>query len=137
VDEVRIPSLPRRRPPRSCSRASTRKAGTRRRAAEAEANKKGEPLATPAVECVPYGFPRMMSVALYPIEILPSAKQVTIITEAFSEVRRVYMGEKQQPIDEVPPGYYGHSVGTLGRRHAGDRHRRDQGVDRCLPEPAA
>jgi hypothetical protein len=82
-----------------------------RRAAEAEANKKGEPLATPAVECVPYGFPRMMSVALYPIEILPSAKQVTIITEAFSEVRRVYMNEKQQPIDEVPPGYYGHSVG--------------------------
>jgi hypothetical protein len=52
-----------------------------------------------------------MSVALYPIEILPSAKQVTIITEAFSEVRRVYMGEQQQPIDEVPPGYYGHSVG--------------------------
>src|SRR6185436_18229780 len=40
-----------------------------------------------------------------------SAKQVTIITEAFSEVRRVYMNEKQQPIDEVPPGYYGHSVG--------------------------
>jgi len=26
-------------------------------------------------------------------------------------VRRVYMGETQQPIDEVPPGYYGHSVG--------------------------
>jgi hypothetical protein len=84
-----------------------------RRAAEAEANKKGEPLATPAVECVPYGFPRMMSVALYPIEIIQSAnaRQVTIVTEAFSEVRRVYMGEKQQPIDEVPPGYYGNSVG--------------------------
>ena len=82
-----------------------------RRAAEAEANKKGEPLATPAVECVPYGFPRMMSVALYPIEILPSAKQVTIVTEAFSEVRRVYLGQPQLPIDEVPPGYYGHSVG--------------------------
>jgi hypothetical protein len=82
-----------------------------RRTAEAEANKKGEPLATPAVECVPYGFPRMMSVALYPIEILPSAKQVTIITEAFSEVRRVYLGQSQLPIDEVPPSYYGHSVG--------------------------
>jgi hypothetical protein len=82
-----------------------------RRAAEAEANKKGEPLATPAVECVPYGFPRMMSVALYPIEILPTAKQVTIITEAFSEVRRVYLGQPQLPIDDVPPGYYGHSVG--------------------------
>ena len=82
-----------------------------RRAAEAEATKKGEPLATPAVECVPYGFPRMMSVALYPIEILPSPKQVTIITEAFSEVRRIYMNQPQLPIDEVPPSYYGHSVG--------------------------
>jgi hypothetical protein len=82
-----------------------------RRAAEAEATKNGAPLATPAVECVPYGFPRMMSVALYPIEILPSPKQITIITEAFSEVRRVYMNQPQLPIDEVPPSYYGHSVG--------------------------
>jgi hypothetical protein len=82
-----------------------------RRAAEAEANKKGEPLATPAVECVPYGFPRMMSVALYPIEIIQRPAQVTIITEAFSEVRRVFMNQPQLPIDEVPPGYYGHSVG--------------------------
>jgi hypothetical protein len=82
-----------------------------RRAAEADANKKGEPLATAASECVPYGFPRMMSVALYPIEILQQRAQVTIITEAFSEVRRVYLGQSQMPIDEVPPGYYGHSVG--------------------------
>jgi hypothetical protein len=82
-----------------------------RRAAEAEANKKGEPLATPAVDCIPYGMPRMMSVALYPLEIIQRPAQVTMVTEAFSEVRRVYMNEKQMPIDEVPPGYYGHSVG--------------------------
>jgi hypothetical protein len=82
-----------------------------RRAAEAEANKKGEPLATPAVDCIPYGMPRMMSVALYPLEIIQRPSQVTMVTEAFSEVRRVYMNEKQMPIDEVPPGYYGHSVG--------------------------
>ena len=82
-----------------------------RRAAEAEATKKGEPLATPAVDCVPYGFPRMMSVALYPAEIIQRPSQITIITEAFSEVRRVYMNQPQLPIDEVPPGYYGHSVG--------------------------
>jgi hypothetical protein len=82
-----------------------------RRALEAEATKKGEPLATPAVECIPYGFPRMMSVASYPAEIIQRPGQITIITEAFSEVRRVYMNEPQQPIDEVPPGYYGHSVG--------------------------
>jgi len=82
-----------------------------RRAAEAEANKKGEPLATPAVDCIPYGMPRMMSVALYPMELIQRPAQITIVTEAFSEVRRVYMNQPQQPIDEVPPGYYGHSVG--------------------------
>jgi hypothetical protein len=50
-------------------------------------------------------------VALYPMEVIQTPKQVTIITEAFSEVRRVYMNQPQMPIDEVPPGYYGHSVG--------------------------
>jgi hypothetical protein len=82
-----------------------------RRQAEAEATKRGEPLATPAVDCIPYGMPRMMSVALYPMEIIQRPGQVTIVTEAFSEVRRVFMNQPQQPIDEVPPGYYGHSVG--------------------------
>lgn len=82
-----------------------------RRAAEDEALKRGEPLGTPAVQCVPYGFPRMMAVALYPAEIIQRPSQITIITEAFSEVRRVYMNQPQLPIDEVPPGYYGHSVG--------------------------
>jgi hypothetical protein len=82
-----------------------------RRAAEDEALKRGEPLGTPAVQCVPYGFPRMMAVALYPAEIIQRPTQITIITEAFSEVRRVFMNQPQLPIDEVPPGYYGHSVG--------------------------
>jgi hypothetical protein len=82
-----------------------------RRQAEAEATKRGEPLATPAVDCIPYGMPRMMSVALYPMEIIQRPGQITIVTEAFSEVRRVFMNQPQQPIDEVPPGYYGHSVG--------------------------
>ena len=82
-----------------------------RRAAEDDAIKRGEPLGTAAVQCVPYGFPRMMAVALYPAEIIQRPAQITIVTEAFSEVRRVYMNQPQLPIDEVPPGYYGHSVG--------------------------
>jgi hypothetical protein len=53
----------------------------------------------------------MMAVASYPAEILQTPGQITIITEAFSEVRRIYLGQPQLPIDEVPPGYYGHSVG--------------------------
>ena len=86
-----------------------------RRAAQDEATAKGEPLATPGSQCVPYGMPTMMSVATYPIEILQTAGQVTIITEAFSEVRRVYMDRPQMKIEEVPPGYYGRSVGRWDR----------------------
>jgi hypothetical protein len=81
------------------------------RAADAEATKRGEPPPSAAVVCVPYGMPRMMAVASYPVEILETSGQITIITEAFSEVRRVFMDQPQLPIDEVPPGYYGHSVG--------------------------
>ena len=86
------------------------KAYEARRAAEAEATKRGEPPASAATVCMPYGFPRMMAVASYPIEILLTSGQVTIITEAFSEVRRIYLNQPQMPLDEVPPGYYGHSV---------------------------
>jgi len=82
-----------------------------RRAAEAAANQRGEQLANASVQCVPYGVPAMMSVAVYPVEIIQTPKQVTIISEAFSEVRRVYMDKPQAKIDEVPPGYYGRSVG--------------------------
>ncbi len=56
-------------------------------------------------------MPRMMTVASYPVEFIETPGQITIVTEAFSEVRRVYMGKPQLPIDEVPPGYYGRSVG--------------------------
>jgi hypothetical protein len=82
-----------------------------RRAAEAAANTRGEPLASASSSCVPYGVPAMMSVAIYPVEIIQTPKQVTIIAEAFSEVRRIYIDKPQLPIDEVPPGYYGRSVG--------------------------
>jgi hypothetical protein len=87
------------------------KAYETRRAAEADATRRGEPPASAAVLCNPYGMPRMMAVASYPIEILTVPGQITIVTEAFSEVRRVYLDQRQLPVDEVPPGYYGHSVG--------------------------
>ncbi|HEY7391953.1 MAG TPA: hypothetical protein VH640_25780 [Bryobacteraceae bacterium] len=82
-----------------------------RRAAEAEAAKRGEQLANTSVLCVPYGVPTMMSVAVYPVEIIETAKQVTIIGEAFSEVRRVYLDRPQEKPEDVAPGYYGRSVG--------------------------
>jgi hypothetical protein len=80
-----------------------------KRAKERESDAKGEPIAGSGVDCLPYGMPEMMS-AIYPLEILQTRGQVTIIAEAFSQVRRIYIGKTQSKIGEVAPGYYGHSV---------------------------
>src|SRR5258707_1136111 len=45
------------------------------RAAQAEANQRGEQLANGSVQCVPYGVPTMMSVAVYPVEFIQTRKQ--------------------------------------------------------------
>ena len=82
-----------------------------KRAEEAAAAARGEQIANGSVECIPYGVPTMMSVAIYPVEFIQTPKQVTIISEAFSEVRRVYLDRPQMKIDDVAPGYYGRSVG--------------------------
>ncbi len=82
-----------------------------RRAKEREASARGEQLAAPGSLCSPYGMPTMMQVAVYPTEVIQTPKQVTIIAEAFSEVRRIYIGKPQESWDDVSPGYYGHSVG--------------------------
>ncbi|MEO5923311.1 MAG: hypothetical protein ABIR70_05735 [Bryobacteraceae bacterium] len=74
------------------------------------ASARGEQYAVKGL-CSPYGVPTMMTVASYPAEIIQTPKQITIVTEAFSEVRRIFMGKTQTPIDDVPPGYYGRSVG--------------------------
>ena len=81
-----------------------------RTAAEEESDKRGEPIAAPGVDCLPYGMPEMMS-AIYPLEILQTPGQVTIIAEAMSQVRRIFVDKPQAKIGEVPPGYYGRSVG--------------------------
>ncbi len=82
----------------------------KRRAEERDAAARGEQLASTGL-CEPYGMPTMMAVAVYPMEVIQTAKQVTIIGEAFSEVRRVYVGKKQMDLDDIDPGYYGRSVG--------------------------
>src|SRR5580658_4506629 len=87
------------------------KAYESRRAVESDAAKRGEQLDTPGVRCVPYGFPGMMQVAVYPVEFIQTAKQITVVGEAFSEVRRIYLDRPQEKIEDVAPGYYGRAVG--------------------------
>ena len=81
------------------------------RAADAEANRRGEPLVSASALCLPSGMPSMMSVAVYPVEIVQTPKQVTIVAEAFTQVRRIFLDRPQAKIDEVPPGYFGRSIG--------------------------
>jgi hypothetical protein len=78
--------------------------------ASREADAKGTPLATNNTNCLPDGMPAMMA-AIFPLEILQSRGQVTVIEEAFTQVRRILLDQPQKPIDEVEPGFYGRSVG--------------------------
>ena len=75
-----------------------------------DADAKGQPLATNAVACLPDGMPGMMT-AVFPLEILQSRGQVTIIEEAYTQVRRILMDRPQKTLDDIEPGFFGHSVG--------------------------
>lgn len=76
------------------------------RAAEA----KGQPLASNYTDCLPDGMPSMMN-AIFPMEVLQSRGQITIIEEAYTQVRRILMDRPQKSFEDVEPGFYGHSVG--------------------------
>jgi hypothetical protein len=75
-----------------------------------EADAKGEPLAAAVVACLPEGMPGMMA-GPFPMEILQSKGQVTVIQEAYNQVRRILLDQPQKAIDDVEPGFYGRSVG--------------------------
>src|SRR5262245_17160731 len=75
-----------------------------------EASAKGQPLADRNTQCLPEGMPAMMG-ATFPMEVLQSKGQVTIIEEAFTQIRRILLDRPQKAVDDVEPGFYGHSVG--------------------------
>ena len=75
-----------------------------------EANANHVPLATGNIDCLPNGFPAMMR-AGFPMEILVTPGQVTMIQEAFTQIRRIYLDEAPGVPGDVEPVWYGHSVG--------------------------
>jgi hypothetical protein len=81
-----------------------------RQKAAHEADLRGEPIYSGYAQCLPDGMPAMM-MAMFPMEVLQTPGQVTIIQEAYNQVRRIYLNEKQIPIDDAEPGFWGHSVG--------------------------
>ena len=78
--------------------------------ATAAAFARGEPPVTNYVKCLPDGMPTMMQ-GMFPMEVLQTKGQVTIIQEAYNQVRRIYLGEKQIAIEDAEPEFWGHSVG--------------------------
>ena len=81
-----------------------------RQQAAREATAKGQPIGINWVHCLPDGMPGMMA-GPFPMEVLQSRGQVTIIQESFTQVRRILLDRPQKAVDEVDPSFYGHSVG--------------------------
>ena len=63
----------------------------------------------PMANCVPPGMPGVMAQP-YPIEILFTPGMVTIVAEAFMQIRHVYTDGRQHPADPDLT-YNGHSIG--------------------------
>jgi hypothetical protein len=72
--------------------------------------KEGKPPANNYSACLPDGMPAMMQ-AMFPMEVLETPGQVTIIEEAFNQVRRVYLGDELMPAKDAEPRFWGHSAG--------------------------
>jgi hypothetical protein len=75
-----------------------------------EADERGQPLYGGYAQCLPDGMPAMM-MAMFPMDVLQTRGQITIIEEAYRQVRYIYLNQRQVPIDDAEPGFWGHSVG--------------------------
>ena len=70
----------------------------------------GLPPANNYSACIGDGMPTMMQ-AMFPMEILETPGQITIIQEAYNQVRRIYFdGELPLP-EDAEPRFAGHSIG--------------------------
>lgn len=76
----------------------------------ADATAAGEPIATNYTHCIPDGMPTMMQ-GMFPMEVLQTRNQVTIIQEAYNQVRRIYLGYTLPAVEDAEPGFWGHSTG--------------------------
>src|SRR6185503_10823432 len=81
-----------------------------RRKAVADADAKGQPLYTNYTACLPDGMPAMM-MGMFPMEVLQTPGQITIIQEAYNQVRRIYLNESLPAPEDAEPLYWGHSAG--------------------------
>ena len=70
----------------------------------------GLPPANNYSACIGDGMPAMMQ-GMFPMEVLETPGQITIIQEAYNQVRRIYFDEELPPAEDAEPRFAGHSVG--------------------------
>lgn len=80
-----------------------------KRLADAEA--RGQALATNSSKCRNEGMPDMMAPVVYALEILQTPGQITVLAEFLGQTRRIYLNESLPPLEELTPSYNGYSVG--------------------------
>jgi len=79
-------------------------------AKNAELTRQGLPPVSSGMACLPEGMPGMMQ-ATFPMEVLETPGQVTVIQEAFTQVRRIYLDEEPLAPEDAEPAFAGHSAG--------------------------
>jgi hypothetical protein len=60
--------------------------------------------------CLPYGMPTEMAYNMS-FDIQQAADRVTIVGELDRAIRRIWLDRPQRALDDVDPGFWGHSVG--------------------------
>jgi hypothetical protein len=111
IDEKPLPGFPPAAPiPPPPLKAEHKSAWEAHRKAVADAEAAGKPLFTNYTACLPDGMPAMM-MGMFPMEVLQTPGQVTIIQEAYNQVRRIYMGAELPAFEDAEPLYWGHSSG--------------------------
>ena len=69
----------------------------------------------PTLVCMPYGVPRVMTaVGAFPLEIIQTDSQVTMLFDAHDEVRRVFLNTVRQE-GELAPLWLGYAYGKWER----------------------
>jgi hypothetical protein len=63
----------------------------------------------PTANCLPPGMPDIMNQP-YPIEFLLTPGKITLIIEAYSQTRRIFLDGRKHP-DDPDPTFNGHSIG--------------------------
>ena len=73
-----------------------------------KAEKDGNPIADASAYCYPHGVPRVMN-SPYPIQIIQTAGETTIVHEVAHNVRHIYMDVPHSK--DIKPSFMGESVG--------------------------